>query len=123
MPKYIVNVDLDSPREEGEHIEKKFKKGIEAPDEHTAELVVDKFIKDQMYGGPYYSIEEAKDEDDVPKWRYRNNKDGFMGSENRILEKEDKPEDGKTYALTGGPGARCIANGYSWKESVVEEDK
>ena len=57
------------------------------------------------------------------KWRYRKNKDGFMGSENRILEKEDKPKDGKTYALTGGPGARCIANGYSWKESVVEEEK
>ena len=62
MPKYIVNVDLDSPREEGEHIEKKFEKGIEAPDEHAAELVVDKFIKEQMYGGPYYSIEEADDE-------------------------------------------------------------
>ena len=102
MPKYIVNVDLDSPREEGEHIEKKFEKGIEAPDEQAAELVVDKFIKEQMYGGPYYSIEEAEDDENVV---------------------EDKPEDGNTYALTGGPGARCIANGYSWKESVVEEDK
>ena len=102
MPKYIVNVDMDSPREEGEHIEKKFKKGIEAPDEHAAELVVDKFIKDQMYGGPYYSIEEAENDEDAV---------------------EDKPEDGKTYALTGGPGARCIANGYSWKDSVVKEDK
>ena len=61
--------------------------------------------------------------DAVPKWRYRKNKDGFMGSENRILEKKDKPEPGKVYALTGGPGARCIANGYSWKDSVVEEDK
>ena len=37
--------------------------------------------------------------------------------------KEDKPEEGKVYALTGGPGARCIANGYSWKDSVVEDDK
>ena len=36
---------------------------------------------------------------------------------------EDKPEDGKPYALTGGPGARCIANGYSWKDRVVEDDK
>ena len=45
-----------------------------------------------------------------PKWHYRKNKDGFMGSENRILEKDDKPEPGKVYALTGGPGARCIAN-------------
>ena len=57
-----------------------------------------------------------------PKWRYRKNKDGFMGSENRILEKEDKPEDGKVYALTGGPGSRCIANGNSWKESEVAQD-
>ena len=37
--------------------------------------------------------------------------------------KEDKPEPGKVYALTGGPGARCIANGYSWKDSVVGDDK
>ena len=37
--------------------------------------------------------------------------------------KEDKPEPGKVYALTGGPGARCIANGYSWKDSVVEDDQ
>ena len=36
--------------------------------------------------------------------------------------KEDKPEAGETYALTGGPGERCIANGYSWKDSVVGED-
>jgi hypothetical protein len=57
------------------------------------------------------------------KWRYRKNKDGFMGSENRILVKEDKPKPGKVYALTGGPGARCIANGYSWKDSVVKENK
>ena len=56
------------------------------------------------------------------KWHYRKNKDGFMGSENRILEKEDKPEAGKVYALTGGPGSRCIANGYSWKESEVVQD-
>jgi hypothetical protein len=56
------------------------------------------------------------------KWRYRNNKDGFMGSENRILVKENKPEAGKVYALTGGPGSRCIANGNSWKESEVGQD-
>jgi|5_EtaG_2_1085323.scaffolds.fasta_scaffold15539_5 hypothetical protein len=55
------------------------------------------------------------------KWRYRNNKDGFMGSENRILEKEDKPREGKVYALTGGPGSRCIANGNSWSESEVKD--
>ena len=62
MPKFKVNVDMDSPREEGEHIEKKFEKGIEAPDEHEAEEIVREWIKDQMYGGPYYSITEADDE-------------------------------------------------------------
>ena len=37
--------------------------------------------------------------------------------------KEDKPEEGKVYALTGGPRSRCIANGHSWKDSVVGDDK
>ena len=37
-------------------------------------------------------------------------------------EAEDKPEAGKVYALTGGPGSRCIANGNSWKESEVVQD-
>ena len=34
---------------------------------------------------------------------------------------QDKPEAGKTYALTGGPGSRCIANGNSWAESEVKD--
>ena len=37
--------------------------------------------------------------------------------------KEDKPEEGKVYALTGGPKDKCIANGNTWKESEVSEDK
>ena len=117
MPKYIVNVDLDSPREEGEHVEKKFEKGIEAPDEHAAELVVDAFIKEQMYGGPYYSISEA-DDDDTHDGE-ESDADPAAGD----AVKEDKPEAGKVYALTGGPGARCIANGNSWSESVVKEEE
>jgi|TARA_R100001440_G_scaffold14440_1_gene24502 hypothetical protein len=52
-------------------------------------------------------------------WSYEKNKDGFMGSENRIIKKEDKPEEGKVYALTGARGTSCIANGNSWKESEV----
>jgi hypothetical protein len=64
------------------------------------------------------------------KWKYKKNKDGFMGSENRIivkdatsqLKKQDKPEAGKLYALTGGPGSKCIANGNTWEESVVGEE-
>ena len=34
----------------------------------------------------------------------------------------NKPEAGKVYALTGGPGSRCIANGNTWKESEVVQD-
>jgi len=34
---------------------------------------------------------------------------------------EDKPEANKQYALTGGPGDKCILNGNSWKESEVNE--
>ena len=32
----------------------------------------------------------------------------------------DKPAEGKTYALTGGPKDKCIVNGYTWKESEVK---
>lgn len=34
----------------------------------------------------------------------------------------DKPEENKIYALTGGPNDKCIANGDSWKDSVVQND-
>ena len=34
--------------------------------------------------------------------------------------KKDKPVAGKTYALTGARGTRCIANGNSWTESEVQ---
>jgi len=34
----------------------------------------------------------------------------------------DKPEEGKVYALTGGTGSRCSANGNTWKESEVKDD-
>ena len=33
--------------------------------------------------------------------------------------KKDKPQAGKVYALTGVTGSRCIANGFSWKDSEV----
>ncbi len=33
---------------------------------------------------------------------------------------QDKPEGGKTYALTGVKGSKCIANGNSWKDSEVK---
>ena len=33
--------------------------------------------------------------------------------------REDKPQEGKVYALTGARGSRCIANGNTWAESEV----
>lgn len=39
-----------------------------------------------------------------------------------LQEEEDKPEENKVYALTGGPGSRCIANGFSWAESEVTDE-
>ena len=35
--------------------------------------------------------------------------------------KEDKPQPGKVYALTGARGSRCIANGNTWSESEVKD--
>jgi len=43
--------------------------------------------------------------------------DGWR-NEDRVV---DRPEPGKQYALTGAPGSRCIANGYSWKDSEVTD--
>jgi hypothetical protein len=37
--------------------------------------------------------------------------------------KEDKPEPGKVYSLTGGPGTPSIAAGNTWAESLVKEEK
>jgi len=33
---------------------------------------------------------------------------------------EDKPESCVQYALTGGPGENCIANGNTWHESKIK---
>jgi hypothetical protein len=63
MPKYKVLIDMDSPREEGEHLEAIFQNGIEAEDEYKAEMIVEKKIKQLMYGGPYYAITEYDEED------------------------------------------------------------
>ena len=38
-------------------------------------------------------------------------------------EVEDKPEQGKIYALFGAKGEACIAKGNTWAESEVKEDK
>jgi hypothetical protein len=44
------------------------------------------------------------------------------GSKDESKPKEDKPEEGKVYALTGARGTRCIANGNTWKDSEVKDD-
>ena len=36
-------------------------------------------------------------------------------------KKQDKPEPGKIYSLTGAPGVPCIANGNTWAESEYKE--
>lgn len=33
----------------------------------------------------------------------------------------NKPEENKVYALTGGTGQPCIANGNTWAESEVKD--
>ena len=38
-------------------------------------------------------------------------------------KKEDKPESGKIYSLTGGHGVPCIANGNTWAESEYKTDE
>ena len=63
MPKYKVTIDMDSIQEEGEHLEAIFKNGIKAKDEHEAEMIVEKKVKELMYGGPYYAITEYDEED------------------------------------------------------------
>jgi len=64
MAKWKLIVDVDSVREEAEHLESIFEDGIEAEDEHEAEMIVAKKVKELMYGGPYYAIVEP-DEDEI----------------------------------------------------------
>ena len=67
MPKFRLLVDVDSVVDEAEHLEELFKDGIEADNEEEAERLVEAKVKELMYGGPYYSIVEADDdEDDAP---------------------------------------------------------
>tara|TARA_B100000959_G_scaffold178736_1_gene186904 strand:- start:388 stop:606 length:219 start_codon:yes stop_codon:yes gene_type:complete len=54
-----ICVDLDSAREEAEHLESFT---IEAGDEDEAQDKADAIVKKQMYGGPYYNVME-KEED------------------------------------------------------------
>jgi len=37
-----------------------------------------------------------------------------------VCKCEDKPIPGKQYSLTGGKNDKCIMNGNSWSESLVD---
>ena len=51
------------------------------------------------------------------------NKRRAMNKEkDKPAKQEDKPEEGKVYALTGAKGTACILNGNTWKESEVNDD-
>ena len=67
MPKFKINVDLDSAREEAEDLESRT---IEAKDEDEAMRKAAKIVKEEMYHGPYYNVtEEEIDETDYEtKW-------------------------------------------------------
>ncbi len=47
----------------------------------------------------------------------------YFGCEYIVDASKDKPIADKTYKLTGGPKEKCIANGNTWKESEVSNDK
>ena len=38
-------------------------------------------------------------------------------------EIEEDPLPGELYQITGGPGEKCLSNGYSWKDSKLKNNK
>ena len=63
MPKFKILVDVDSVVDEAEHLESIFENGIEAESEDEALKIVDKKVKELMYGGPYYTVTDDDDLD------------------------------------------------------------
>ena len=63
MPKFRFLADVDSIVEEAEHLESIFEDGIEAESEKEALKIVDKKVKELMYGGPYYTVTDDDEED------------------------------------------------------------
>ena len=63
MPKVIFFADVDSVVDEAEHLESIFEDGIEAESEEEALKIVDKKVKELMYGGPYYTVTDDDDLD------------------------------------------------------------
>jgi len=62
MPKFRFLADVDSIVEEAEHLESIFEDGIEAESEDEALKIVEKKVKELMYGGPYYTVTEKEDD-------------------------------------------------------------
>ena len=52
---------MDSVVDEAEHLESIFEDGIEAESEDEALKIVEKKVKELMYGGPYYSVTDEED--------------------------------------------------------------
>ena len=63
MPKFRFLADVDSIVEEAEHLESIFEDGIEAESEKESLKIVDKKVKELMYGGPYYTVTDDDDLD------------------------------------------------------------
>jgi hypothetical protein len=61
MPKFRFLADVDSVVDEAEHLESIFEDGIEAESEDEALKIVEKKVKELMYGGPYYSVTDEED--------------------------------------------------------------
>ena len=62
MPKFKILVDVDSAVDEAEHLESIFENGIEAESQDEALEIVDKKVKELMYGGPYYTVTDEDDD-------------------------------------------------------------
>ena len=56
MHKFRFLADVDSVVDEAEHLESIFENGIEAESEDEALKIVEKKVKELMYGGPYYTV-------------------------------------------------------------------
>ena len=57
VKEYKINVDLDSAEEDARHLESLT---IMAKDEKDAMKQVDKIIKEEMMGGPYFNVSERE---------------------------------------------------------------
>jgi hypothetical protein len=56
-------------------------------------------------------------------WQGKNYPMPFDVKQKKNLVKKISQRLAKYTRLTGGPGARCISNGFSWKDSVVDEQE